>query len=102
MRLVRRGEGLLEAGLSPERARMGIFTELAIVYSKYRREKVMEHLKLVVSCINIPKVICAAEEAHLWSELVFLYATYHKYDNVALAVMERSADAWDHSSRISL
>lgn len=30
---------LLEAGLSLERAHMGIFTELAILYSKYRPEK---------------------------------------------------------------
>lgn len=53
---------------------MGIFTELSILYSKYRPQKreytqslpssvinkssteVMEHLKLFVSRINIPKV----------------------------------------------
>ncbi len=34
---------------------------------------VMEHLKLFVGRINIPKVIKAAERAHLWPELVFLY-----------------------------
>lgn len=65
--------GLLEAGLSLERAHMGIFTELSILLSKYRPAKcellshpsrslyidhllVMEHLKLFVSRINIPKV----------------------------------------------
>ncbi|KZO92891.1 clathrin heavy chain [Calocera viscosa TUFC12733] len=88
---------LLEAGLSLERAHMGIFTELAILYSKYRPEKLMEHLKLFVSRINIPKVIRAAEKAHLWPELVFLYVKYDEYDNAALAMMERSADAWDHN-----
>jgi len=31
--------GLLEAALSLERAHMGIFTELSILYSKYRPEK---------------------------------------------------------------
>ncbi len=36
----------------------------------------MEHLKLFWSRINIPKVIKAAEQAHLWSELVFLYVKY--------------------------
>ncbi|EJF64173.1 clathrin heavy chain 1 [Dichomitus squalens LYAD-421 SS1] len=88
---------LLEAGLSLERAHMGIFTELAILYSKYRPEKLMEHLKLFVSRINIPKVIKAAERAHLWPELVFLYIKYDEYDNAALAMIERSADAWEHN-----
>ncbi|KZT27788.1 clathrin heavy chain 1 [Neolentinus lepideus HHB14362 ss-1] len=88
---------LLEAALSLERAHMGIFTELSILYSKYRPEKLMEHLKLFVSRINIPKVIKATERAHLWPELVFLYIKYDEFDNAALAMMERSADAWEHN-----
>ncbi|KAI0675438.1 clathrin heavy chain [Trametes maxima] len=88
---------LLEAGLSLERAHMGIFTELAILYSKYRPEKLMEHLKLFVGRINIPKVIKAAERAHLWPELVFLYIKYDEFDNAALAMIERSSDAWEHN-----
>lgn len=36
----------------------------------------MEHLKLFWSRTNLPKVIRAAEQAHLWSELVFLYIKY--------------------------
>ncbi|KAG8994614.1 hypothetical protein FRB94_012647 [Tulasnella sp. JGI-2019a] len=88
---------LLEAGLSLERAHMGIFTELSILYCQYRPEKLMEHLKLFVSRINIPKVIRATEIAHLWPELVFLYVKYDEFDNAALAMMERSADAWEHN-----
>lgn len=57
----------------------------------------MEHLKLFVSRINIPKVIKATESAHLWSELVFLYVRYDEFDNAALAMMERSPDAWEHN-----
>jgi hypothetical protein len=38
----------------------------------------MEHLKLFYGRINIPKVIKAAEQAHLWPELVFLYVKYGK------------------------
>ena len=75
---------------------------------------VMEHLKLFASRINIPKVIRGAEKAHLWPELVFLYVKYDEFvcasveintvgadnslqDNAALAMIERSADAWDHN-----
>lgn len=36
-------------------------------------------MKLFVSRINIPKVIEAAEKAHLWAELVFLYIKYDEY-----------------------
>ncbi|KAG6381525.1 hypothetical protein JVT61DRAFT_112 [Boletus reticuloceps] len=88
---------LLEAALSLERAHMGIFTELSILYSKYRPGKLMEHLKLFVSRINIPKVIKATEKAHLWPELVFLYIKYDEFDNAALAMIERSSDAWEHN-----
>jgi len=41
--------------------------------------QVMEHLKLFVARINIPKVIKATEKAHLWPELVFLYIKYDEF-----------------------
>lgn len=47
---------LLEAALGLERAHMGMFTELAILYSKYKTEKMREHLELFWSRVNIPKV----------------------------------------------
>ena len=89
---------LLEAGLGLERAHMGMFTELGIALSKYHPERVMEHLKLFWSRINIPKMIKACEEAALWPELIFLYCHYDEWDNAALAMMERAADAWEHHS----
>ncbi|KAK4540289.1 hypothetical protein LTR36_009601 [Oleoguttula mirabilis] len=87
---------LLEAGLGLERAHMGIFTELGIALSKYHPDRVMEHLRIFWGRINIPKMIKGCEESHLWPELVFLYTHYDEYDNAALAMMERAADAWEH------
>lgn len=89
---------LLEAGLGLERAHMGMFTELAILYSKYAPDQMMEHLKLYVSRINMPKVIRACAEVHLWRELVFLYVNYDEYDNAVTAMMEHSVDSWEHSA----
>ncbi|GAO47155.1 clathrin heavy chain [Saitoella complicata NRRL Y-17804] len=89
---------LLEAGTGLERAHMGIFTELAIAYSKYHPEQLMEHLKLFWSRINIPKAIRGCEAAHLWPELIFLTVHYDEFDNAALVMMEHAADAWEHSS----
>ena len=53
---------LLEAALGLERAHMGMFTELGILYSKYKPEKMREHLELFWSRVNIPKVLRAAEQ----------------------------------------
>lgn len=89
---------MLQAGLGLERAHMGMFTELGIALSKYHPDQVMEHLKLFWSRINIPKMIRGCEEAHLWPELIFLYCHYDEWDNAALAMMERAADAWEHHS----
>ncbi|CAG5183454.1 uncharacterized protein ALTATR162_LOCUS10589 [Alternaria atra] len=89
---------LLEAGLGLERAHMGMFTSLGEALAKYHPERVMEHLRLFWSRINIPKMIRATEEAHLWPELIFLYVHYDEWDNAALAMMERAADAWEHQA----
>ncbi|KAH9825412.1 Clathrin [Teratosphaeria destructans] len=89
---------VLEAGLGLERAHMGMFTELGIALSKYHPERVMEHLRIFWGRINIPKMIRAVEEAHLWPELVFLYTHYDEFDNAALAMMERAADAFEHTA----
>jgi clathrin heavy chain len=48
---------LLESGIGLERAHMGIFTELGIVYGRYKSEKLMEHLKLFSARLNIPRLI---------------------------------------------
>jgi clathrin heavy chain len=88
---------LLEAALGLERAHMGMFTELAILYSKYKPAKMKEHLELFWSRVNIPKVLRAAEQAHLWSELVFLYDKYEEYDNAVLAMMNHPTEAWRES-----
>lgn len=106
---------LLEAALGLERAHMGMFTELGILYSKYKPEKMREHLELFWSRVNIPKVLRAAEQvsyhlfavwyslikrhfiaikAHLWAELVFLYDKYEEYDNAVLTMMQHPTEAW--------
>ncbi|CAG0926088.1 unnamed protein product, partial [Notodromas monacha] len=76
---------------------MGMFTELAILYSKYKPDKMREHLELFWSRVNIPKVLRAAEQAHLWAELVFLYDKYEEYDNAVNTMMQHPTVAWRES-----
>ncbi|KAM0235307.1 hypothetical protein ACHAP5_009785 [Fusarium lateritium] len=87
---------LLEQGLGLERAHMGMFTELGIALSKYHPDRLMEHIKIFWSRMNLPKMIKASEEANLWPELVFCYYHYDEFDNAALAVIERPENSWDH------
>ncbi|KAI8065286.1 hypothetical protein BC940DRAFT_334946 [Gongronella butleri] len=88
---------LLENGLGLERAHMGMFTQLATLYSQYAPEKLMEHLQLFVSRINIPKAIRACQQAHLWRELIFLYVHYDEADNATVAMMDHG-QAWEHAA----
>ena len=68
---------LLEASLGLERAHMGMFTELAILYSKYKPAKLREHLELFWSRVNIPKVSCITLSGFVssmgsWEPVIFL------------------------------
>jgi len=39
-------------------------------------------------------VLRAAEQAHLWPELVFLYDKYEEYDNAVITMMKHPTEAW--------
>jgi clathrin heavy chain len=51
-------------------------------------------LELFWSRVNIPKVLRAAEQAHLWSELVFLYDKYEEFDNATATMIQHPTEAW--------
>nr|NP_001236999.1 clathrin heavy chain [Glycine max]AAC49294.1 clathrin heavy chain [Glycine max] len=87
---------LMESGLGLERAHMGIFTELGVLYARYRHEKLMEHIKLFATRPNIPKLIRACDEQQHWKELTYLYIQYDEFDNAATTIMNHSPEAWDH------
>eukprot|EP00011_Vannellida_sp_DIVA3-517-6-12_P006730 CAMPEP_0114634276 /NCGR_PEP_ID=MMETSP0168-20121206/15897_1 /TAXON_ID=95228 ORGANISM="Vannella sp., Strain DIVA3 517/6/12" /NCGR_SAMPLE_ID=MMETSP0168 /ASSEMBLY_ACC=CAM_ASM_000044 /LENGTH=1681 /DNA_ID=CAMNT_0001845973 /DNA_START=191 /DNA_END=5236 /DNA_ORIENTATION=+ len=89
--------GLLENGLISERAHQGVFTELAILYSKYKPDKLMEHLKIFHSRLNMLKVLRVCEKNHQWNELTFLYVHYKEFDNAATTMIEHSVEAWEHA-----
>ncbi|KAL6748149.1 vesicle coat protein clathrin, heavy chain [Haematococcus lacustris] len=87
---------LLDSGIGLERAHMGIFTELGALYARYRPEKLLEHLKLFSTRINIPRLIRVCQEQQHWKELTFLYIVYDEYDNAATTSMLHAPDAWEH------
>lgn len=88
---------LLEAGLGLDRTHIGIFTELAIAYSKYRQEKLMDHLKIYWTKINLRQLIPVLEESCQWIELVFCYNHYEEFDNAIMTMIKfGSSGCWDH------
>lgn len=64
---------LLEAALGLERAHMGMFTELAILYSKYKPQRMREHLELFWSRVNIPKVCLLTARRNVRLKRIDLY-----------------------------
>jgi clathrin heavy chain len=58
---------VLEQGISNDRAHTGLFTQLGICYSKYRPQKVMEHLKMFIQRVSIPRLIRVCEQNMQWA-----------------------------------
>ena len=71
---------LMEQGLGLDNAHAGIFTELGVLYSKYLPEKLMEHIKIFHSRMNVTKMLRACEKAMLWNETVYLYKEDGQHD----------------------
>jgi len=87
---------LLDSGLGNERAHVGMYTELAVLYSKYKPEKLQDFINLNTQRLNIPKVIRACERHAHWSEVVYLYIHYDEFDSAANTMMKHSSVAWTH------
>merc|ERR1711935_153563 len=88
--------GLMEAGTGLERAHMGIYTELGILYAKFKDDKLMNHIKIFGGKINIPKLIRACEEYQHWLELRVLYQKYEEYDNAVTTMIQHTPEAFEH------
>lgn len=88
---------LLESGLGLDGNHNGMFTELAILYSKYKPERLMEHLENFHTRITTIKVLRICEKNHQWPELTFLYVHDDEYDQAALTMINHSVEAWDHT-----
>ncbi|KAJ1426287.1 hypothetical protein B484DRAFT_397626 [Ochromonadaceae sp. CCMP2298] len=86
---------LMEQGLGLDNAHAGIFTELGVLYSKYLPEKLMEHVKIFHTRMNVTKLLRACEKAQLWNESVYLYKEDGQHDS-AVKVMVEHPDAFAH------
>ena len=93
---------LLEQGLGLEQVHTGIFTELGILFTKYKPEKLTDHIKIFWSRMNIPKLLRACEAGHHWSDAVFLYRENEDFDNAILTMIKHSPVAWDNDGFLAM
>lgn len=87
---------LLEQGVNLERSHQGIFTQLGICYAKYKENKLMEHIKLFWSKLNIPTLLTACRQNCHWKEAVFLLTHYDQFEVAVDTMMEHSTECWEH------
>jgi clathrin heavy chain len=86
---------LMEQGLGQDNAHAGVFTELGVLYTKYMPEKLMEHIKIFHTRMNINKILRACEKALMWPETVYLYKEDNQHDS-AVKIMVDHATAFQH------
>ena len=89
---------LLEQGINLHHNHQGIYTQLGILYAKYefKELKLMDHINLFWSRLNIPTLLQACKDNLHWKETVFLYTHYDQFDNAADTMMQHSPTCWDH------
>jgi len=93
---------LLENGLGNERAHIGMYTELGVLYAKYKPEKLMDFIKMNSAKLNIPKVSRACERHYHWKEAVQLNIQYDEFDTAANTMIAHSPTAWTHEQFLSV
>lgn len=89
---------LLESSLTLERAHIGIFTELGILYAKYKPEKLMDFIRSYFQKLNVSKLLRVCERYLLWNEAVYLHSNYDEHDNAIKIMIEHSPTAFRHDA----
>lgn len=95
---------LMEQGLTLEEAHSGIFTELAILYSKYKPEttKLMDHIVSYWNKMNMAKVIRVCEGNFQWKEAAFLYEKSENYDQAIRTMVDYPIQSFEHDKFLEL
>jgi clathrin heavy chain len=73
----------------------GIFTELGILYAKYRPEKLMEHVKVYWSRVNVSKLLRAVEAGRHWEAAAYLYIQTGDADQGVRVMIKHSPVAYN-------
>ena len=92
---------LLEQTVSNEKSHIGIFTEIASLYAKYKEEKLFDFIKAYFQKLNVSKLIRVCNKYQLWKEVVYLHSNYKEYDQAVKVIMEHSPSCFNHETLVN-
>jgi clathrin heavy chain len=92
---------LLEQLVRNEKSHLAIFTELALLYAKYREEKLFDFIKVYNSKLNIVKMEKVCQTYHLWREVVYLHSNYNEFDKCVKVMIEHSPECYNHDTFVT-
>lgn len=87
---------VMKAASGVANVHMALFTELGVLYAKYRPERLLEHIKMNPKKLNTHRLITACTQFHHWVPLRVLYINNEDWLSAAQSMMEHPADSWDH------
>lgn len=89
---------ILEQAVSNEKTHVGIFTELASLYAKYRQSKLYDFIKAYFQKLNVTKLTRVCKKHQLWPEIVYLHSNYKEHDTAVNVMMEHSPSCFSHEN----
>lgn len=92
---------ILEQALTNEKSHIGIFTELASLYARYKDSKLFDFIKAYFQKINVTKLVRVCKKYQLWKEIVYLHSNYKEYDMAVLVMVDHSPVCFDHDTFVS-
>ncbi|KAA6358701.1 MAG: putative Clathrin heavy chain, partial [Streblomastix strix] len=88
---------LMEQAMRRENSHKGIYTELGSLYSNFREEKLLEHIKLFHKHIILPQLMSVCRQNEQWSAVCLLQTHKGDHQDAAYTMIDH-ADAWTHSA----
>lgn len=92
---------LLEQTITNEKSHIGIFTELAALYAKYKEDKLFDFIKAYFQKLNVSKLIRVCKKYQLWREIVYLHSNYKEYDAAVKVMIEHSPSCFSHETFVN-
>ena len=92
---------ILELAITNEKTHVGIFTELAALYAKYRQNKLYDFIKAYFQKLNVTKLTRVCKKYQLWPEIVYLHSNYKEFDIAVTIMMEHSPSCFAHDNFVA-
>ena len=86
---------MLEEAINHKKKHNGIYTNLAVMYCKYKPDNLKNFIIPNVKNLQIPKLIKICEKYRMWAEVVQLHIAYEQYDMAIKTMMTHSPSSFN-------